>query len=154
MRTTRGFTMAELMVTVAIIGVLSAIAVPTWRDSQFRTKRAEIPANVAGIRVAELGYYAAWSRFVAQTEPVPRVLAGDGSDRTVYPWPEVGDGGGFDTIGWSPNAAVRGVYSVFLDDPFLEVDGYCNVDGDDEIAWFYATQSVEGIWDPETAHRY
>lgn len=147
--------MAELMVTVAIIGVLSAIAVPTWRDSQFRTKRAEIPANVAGIRVAELGYYAAWSKFVAQAEPLPRALAGDGTDRLPYAWPKLGTAQGFDTLGWSPNASVRGAYSVYVEKSvYMQVDAACNVDGDDEIATFYATESVEGVWDPETSHYY
>lgn len=151
MRTQRGFSMTELMVTVAIIGVLSAIAVPTWRESQFRIKRAEIPANVAGIRVAELGYYAAWSRFVEQGESLPRSLESSGNDRLLEDWPEVGSAQGFDTLGWSPNAAVRGVYSVpIAETDQLQIDAACNVDGNDDIATYYATESIEGEWDDDS----
>lgn len=145
--------MAELMVTVAIIGVLSAIAVPTWRESQFRTKRAEIPANVAGIRTAQLGYYAAWSRFVQETDYYPRSLSLDGDDRQLVDWPDVGAGGGFDTLGWSPNGAVRGVYWIPLgDDSVFEIDAACNIDGDDEPATYFATESSPGFWDSETTY--
>jgi type IV pilus assembly protein PilE len=51
MRYASGFTLIELMITVAVIAVLSAIALPAYTDYVTRSKLAEAYAHLADLRV-------------------------------------------------------------------------------------------------------
>ena len=47
----QGFTLIELMITVAIIGILTAIALPAYSDYVLRARLVEAAANLSSIRV-------------------------------------------------------------------------------------------------------
>jgi prepilin-type N-terminal cleavage/methylation domain-containing protein len=55
----KGFTLIELMIVVAIIGILAAIAIPNFLNYQCKAQQSEAKANLGALRVAQEAYYAA-----------------------------------------------------------------------------------------------
>ena len=53
-----GFTLVELMVVVAIIGVLSAVAIPNFKKYQAKAKVSEAKLQLSSIYTAETSFYA------------------------------------------------------------------------------------------------
>ncbi|NQT54652.1 MAG: prepilin-type N-terminal cleavage/methylation domain-containing protein [Desulfobacteraceae bacterium] len=57
-RDKRGFTLIELMIVIAIIGILAAIAIPQFTSYRERAYIASMKADCNAIRVAEEAYFA------------------------------------------------------------------------------------------------
>lgn len=138
----KGFTLVELMIVVAIIGILAAIAIPNFVEMQYRAKRAENPANVDGIKTAQMGYDAAFDNFIVCMNTPGATL----NKKTTTFNPATS---GYDTLGWQPDGPTRGSYAVSTTIPgagtpggdFL-VTGLIDVDDDDVVASYTATKSI------------
>jgi type IV pilus assembly protein PilA len=51
-----GFTLIELMIVVAIIGILAAIAIPNFLQYQMKSRQSEAKTNLQAIRTSEISF--------------------------------------------------------------------------------------------------
>lgn len=64
----RGFTLIELMIVVAIVGVLAMIAVPAYREQAAKSRRADAITNLSALEVAQSRWrtsHKTYSRYVS-----------------------------------------------------------------------------------------
>jgi len=105
-RCSGGFTLIELMIAVALIGILAATATASFQLYQLRSKRSEAFVNLASLRKTQLAYFHEAGGFIpANSSPG---LAGYPS-RDKQNWPAGGGvfpsdlpGSGFHLLGWQP----------------------------------------------------
>lgn len=75
---TRGFTMVEIMVVVVIIGLLAAMALPTYRRITMRSKTAALVSDLRSYSTAFITYNLQNGKWPADELPqkIPAVMSG------------------------------------------------------------------------------
>lgn len=59
----RGFSVVELLIAVAIVGILAAIAVPSYDGMMARSKQSEAKGNLSSIHTLQVAYHGEQHRF-------------------------------------------------------------------------------------------
>ena len=61
----QGFTLIELMITVAIVGILAAIAIPSYQDFTVRARVSEVLSSMSACKLNAVEFHSAnggWAR--------------------------------------------------------------------------------------------
>jgi prepilin-type N-terminal cleavage/methylation domain-containing protein len=101
---TRGFTIIELMIVVAILGILAAVAIPSFRTYQWKAKRSEAYVNLGALANSQKAYHALHDTFVGVVPAEP------GFALSNTPGSRARDSAGIDAafveVGWAAEGSV------------------------------------------------
>ena len=67
LKSQKGFTLIELMIVVAIIGILAAIAIPNFLTYQLKSRQAEAKTNLQAIKTSEVAFQAERGCYIGTT---------------------------------------------------------------------------------------
>ncbi|UJR80534.1 type IV pilin protein [Sandaracinus amylolyticus] len=102
-----GYSLVELLVVCAIVGILAAVAVPAFRSQMMRSRTTEAVEVLGAIRQAEESYYGVFSRYCGPLGWNPATYAA--ADHT-QPFNVAATG--WDQLGVDPDGPVRFRYQV------------------------------------------
>lgn len=85
-RKQEGFTLIELMIVVAIIGILAAIAIPNFLQYQMKSRQSEAKTNLQAIKTSEVSFQGERGCYIGVAVEVGQPAAAAGTKTAPWPW--------------------------------------------------------------------
>ena len=82
----KGFTLIELMIVVAIIGILAAIAIPNFLQYQMKSRQSEAKTNLQAIKTSEVSFQSERGCYVGVAVEVGQPAAAAGTKIAPWTW--------------------------------------------------------------------
>ncbi len=130
----KGFTLVELMIVVAIIGILSAVAIPNFMRFQAKSRQSEAKTNLKGFHTSMVSYFAEKNKYPTADAAGLKAVGFKTEGNNIYSYSLLGANDVPDANGAKPacsgGAAMTAANST--NGTFVSI-GCGNVDNDDFI---------------------
>lgn len=84
LKSEKGFSLVEMMLVVGILGTLTAIGVPTFRDMKMKRKQATAKAHLGGLYSSLKMFHGQWQQYVGDFRNLGYELDGSTSWRLGF----------------------------------------------------------------------
>jgi prepilin-type N-terminal cleavage/methylation domain-containing protein len=122
-KNTKGFTLLELMLVVAIIGILAVVAIPLFGGLLKRSKTTEVKSCLGEMRTLQEAYYAEYDTYLG-APPLQAIPTGLHTDQD-------GDKDNMSDLGFHPKGTTRYAYTIEgADSTTFTAAGEGNLDDD------------------------
>ena len=144
LKSKKGFTLIELMIVVAIIGILAAIAIPNFLTFRLKAKTSEAKSNLGAIRTVEEAYKAEEDRYYPSGQTIARYPYLSTFGPIKQAWDP--DTTPFSALGFEPAGQVYYDYAISTcSGSAFQADAYGDLDDDGMESHYYVTQAGSDI---------
>jgi len=123
----KGFTLIELMIVVAIIGILAAIAIPNFMSYQCKASQSEARTALGTLRVIQEAYYAEYDTYASDITNTTLGFEMKGDRKYADPVPATNANNSLTaTITGNAGRMVGDVWTLSADGKITNTNNTCN----------------------------